>query len=60
MAEITPELVKKLRERTGAGIMDCKRALVEANGDLPEAEIILRKQGIALRAEKRAVRPSKD
>jgi elongation factor Ts len=52
MAEITPELVKKLRERTGAGIMDCKRALVEANGDLPQAEIILRKQGIAAAGRK--------
>ncbi|MFL6350486.1 MAG: translation elongation factor Ts [Bryobacteraceae bacterium] len=52
MAEITPELVKKLRERTGAGIMDCKRALVEANGDLPQAEIVLRKQGIAAASRK--------
>jgi elongation factor Ts len=52
MAEITPELVKKLRERTGAGIMDCKRALVAANGDLGEAEIILRKQGIAAASRK--------
>jgi elongation factor Ts len=52
MAEITPELVKKLRERTGAGIMDCKRALVAANGDLGQAEIILRKQGIAAASRK--------
>lgn len=52
MAEITPELVKKLRERTGAGIMDCKRALVAANGDIGEAEIILRKQGIAAAGRK--------
>lgn len=52
MAEITPELVKKLRERTGAGIMDCKRALVEADGDLEKAEIILRKQGIAAASRK--------
>jgi elongation factor Ts len=52
MAEITPELVKKLRERTGAGIMDCKRALVAANGDMGEAEIILRKQGIAAAGRK--------
>jgi elongation factor Ts len=52
MAEITPELVKKLRERTGAGIMDCKRALVEADGDLDKAEIILRKQGIAAASRK--------
>ncbi|MGI8962219.1 MAG: translation elongation factor Ts [Bryobacteraceae bacterium] len=52
MAEITPELVKKLRERTGAGVMDCKRALVEANGDLGQAEIVLRKQGIAAATRK--------
>ena len=52
MPEITPELVKKLRERTGAGIMDCKRALVAANGDMGEAEIILRKQGIAAAGRK--------
>jgi elongation factor Ts len=52
MAEITPELVKKLRERTGAGIMDCKRALVAANGDIGQAEIILRKQGIAAASRK--------
>ena len=52
MADITPEMVKKLRERTGAGIMDCKRALVAANGDPAEAEIILRKQGIAAASKK--------
>lgn len=52
MADITPELVKKLRERTGAGIMDCKRALVAANGDIGEAEILLRKQGIAAASRK--------
>ncbi len=47
MAEITAQLVKQLRERTGAGMMECKKALVEANGDLPDAEVILRKRGIA-------------
>ncbi len=47
MAEISAQLVKQLRERTGAGMMECKRALVESNGDLPEAEVILRKKGIA-------------
>ena len=46
MAEITAQLVKDLRERTGAGMMECKSALKEANGDLPEAEIVLRKRGI--------------
>jgi len=52
MAEISAQLVKQLRERTGAGMMDCKKALVEANGDLPEAEIILRKKGIASASSK--------
>jgi elongation factor Ts len=47
MADISAQLVKQLRERTGAGMMDCKRALVEAGGDITEAEIILRKKGIA-------------
>jgi len=52
MAEISAQLVKQLRERTGAGMMDCKRALVEANGDIAEAEIILRKKGIASASKK--------
>jgi elongation factor Ts len=39
--------VKELRDRTGAGMMECKKALVAANGSVPEAEIILRKSGIA-------------
>jgi elongation factor Ts len=47
MAEISAQLVKQLRDRTGAGMMECKKALVEANGDLAEAEVILRKRGIA-------------
>ncbi len=52
MAEITAQLVKELRERTGAGMMECKKALVEANGDLAEAEVILRKRGVAAAAKK--------
>jgi elongation factor Ts len=52
MAEITAQLVKELRERTGAGMMECKKALVEANGDLPEAEVVLRKRGIASASKK--------
>jgi elongation factor Ts len=52
MAEISAQLVKQLRERTGAGMMDCKRALVESNGDIGEAEIILRKKGIASASKK--------
>jgi elongation factor Ts len=52
MAQITASLVKELRDRTGAGMMDCKRALQEANGDVSEAETVLRKRGIAAAAKK--------
>src|SRR5947209_13020501 len=52
MAEISAALVKQLRDRTGAGMMECKKALVEANGDIGEAEIILRKRGIAAATKK--------
>src|SRR4051812_17954486 len=52
MAEITAQLVKELRERTGAGMMECKAALKEAKGDLSEAEIVLRKKGIASAGKK--------
>lgn len=58
MADVTPQLVKELRERTGAGMMECKKALVEANGDLAEAEVVLRKRGIAA-ASKKATRATK-
>ena len=47
MAEISAQLVKQLRERTGAGMMECKKALQETNGDIAEAEVVLRKRGIA-------------
>lgn len=47
MAEISAQLVKQLRERTGAGMMDCKKALQETNGDIAAAEVVLRKRGIA-------------
>lgn len=50
--EISAKLVKELRERTGAGMMECKKALIEAKGNLAEAEIILRKQGIASASKK--------
>jgi elongation factor Ts len=43
MAEISAALVKQLREKTGAGMMECKKALIEAKGDIGEAETILRK-----------------
>jgi elongation factor Ts len=54
MPEITAALVKQLRERTGAGMMECKSALVEAKGDLAEAEVVLRKRGIASAGKKSA------
>lgn len=54
MAEISAQLVKQLREKTGAGMMECKKALTEAKGDLAEAEVILRKQGLASAAKKAA------
>lgn len=52
--EISAQLVKQLREKTGAGMMECKSALVEAKGDSAEAEVILRKKGIASAAKKSA------
>ena len=52
MADITPELVKKLRETSGAGMMDCKKALVEANGNFDEATDWLRKKGLSAAAKK--------
>ncbi|SDX03688.1 translation elongation factor Ts [Lysobacter enzymogenes] len=55
MAEITASLVKELRERTGAGMMECKKALTETNGDLEAAVEWLRKSG-AVKAEKKADR----
>ena len=56
--EISAQLVKQLRERTGAGMMECKKALVEANGELAEAEVVLRKHGIAS-AGKKSLRSTK-
>lgn len=52
MAEITASLVKELRDRTSAGMMDCKKALVEANGDIEVAIDILRKKGLSKAAKK--------
>jgi elongation factor Ts len=52
MAEIPAELVKKLRDLTGAGFMECKAALTEANGDLEAATTLLRKRGLASAAKK--------
>ena len=55
MTDISVETIKQLREATGAGIMDCKRALGETGGDINKAAEILRAQGIA-RADKKASR----
>ncbi len=59
MSEITPQLVKALRDKTNAGMMDCKRALTEAGGDLEKAEDLLRKKGIAS-AGKKSSRTAKE
>ncbi len=50
--DISAKMVKELRERTGAGMMDCKKALTEAEGDLDKAVDILRKKGVASAAKK--------
>ena len=52
MADITPQSVAKLRELTGAGMMDCKKALTEMAGDIPGAVDLLRKKGQASAAKK--------
>ena len=55
MADITASMVKELREKTGAGMMDCKKALAECDGDMDKALSFLREKGLA-QAEKRAGR----
>ena len=52
MANITAEMVRDLRERTGAGMMDCKRALEESGGDVDAAVAMLRERGLAAAAKK--------
>jgi elongation factor Ts len=59
MVNITAAMVKELREKTGAGMMDCKAALQETDGDLEKAVDVLRKKGIA-KAEKKSAREVKD
>ncbi len=49
---VTAELIKTLREKTGAGMMDCKKALTETNGDLEKATVYLREKGLASAAKK--------
>jgi elongation factor Ts len=57
--EINPQLVKQLRDKTNAGMMDCKRALAESGGDLGKAEAILRTKGITS-ASKKASRATRE
>ena len=52
MAEVSAQMIKDLRERTGAGMADCKKALVETSGDLEKATEFLRKKGLAAAAKK--------
>ncbi|NMB02681.1 MAG: translation elongation factor Ts [Firmicutes bacterium] len=52
MAEVTAAMVRELREKTGAGMMDCKKALVETNGDMSAAIDYLREKGLAAAAKK--------
>jgi elongation factor Ts len=54
MPEISAQLVKQLRDKTGAGMMECKRALDEAKGDLAEAEVVLRKKGMSSAAKRQS------
>ena len=57
--EIKPELVKELRIKSCAGMMDCKKALLETNGDFDKAEKLLREKGLA-QASKKASRVTKE
>ncbi len=59
MAAITAQLVKELREKTGVGMMDCKKALAESGGDMEKAVEFLRKKGLAT-AQKRAGRATSE
>lgn len=58
MAEITAQLVKELRDKTGAGMLECKKALTEAGGNVEEAVVVLRKRGMAS-ADKKSSRTTK-
>jgi elongation factor Ts len=59
MADISAKLVKELRDRTAAGFMECKKALIETDGDVDKAEVFLRTQGVTL-AEKKAGREANE
>ena len=56
---VTAQMVSNLREKTGAGLLDCKNALTEANGNVDDAITILRKKGAATAAKKKAARAHK-
>jgi len=57
---ITAQMVGDLREKTGAGLLDCKKALTEANGNVEEAITILRKRGAASAARRPSGSPARD
>lgn len=57
---ITAQLVKELRQKTGAGMMDCKKALTETDGDIDKAIDLLREKGIAKARKKQTVLRQKD
>ncbi len=59
MADISSEQVRELREKTGAGMMDCKKALVESSGNIDKAIVFLREKGLAS-AEKKSARATKE
>ncbi len=59
MADISAKQVKELRDKSGVGFMECKRALVETNGDMAAAEIALRKRGVAI-AQKKSSRAANE
>jgi len=58
MANVTPDMIKEVREKTGAGMMDCKKSLVESKGDIEKAITVLREKGLA-QAAKRMGRQTK-
>jgi len=60
MTQITPQMVKELRERSGVGMSKCKDALVEADGDIQKAVDILRKKGLASAVKKKVEKPKKE
>ena len=57
---ISAAQVKELREKTGAPMMDCKKALTEAKGDFEQAVVVLRKKGVSVAAKKARASPAKD